>query len=101
MKLLVLKLLTIVIALTSLHINFASEISFNYEGVDSIFSSALLDVDTTQATSSKRQHEIEITPTDEVREAIFSLRESLEQISFLFYLPIYSLVRAKSYFLLI
>lgn len=101
MRLYLINLIALIIAVSSLHLSHNSGISFNTEGTDSLSSLPFLDIDPIRNPSNKHTHEIEIITRSFQETADFAYSETLAAISFLYYLPIYSLVRAKEYFLLI
>jgi hypothetical protein len=101
MKLSLLNLIALIIAVSSLQINSHSEISFNEEGTDSLSSSPLLHFSPIRSPSSKSSNETEILSQNFIEQAFFAVSSKLPAIPFLYYLPIYSLNRAKEYFLLI
>ncbi len=101
MKLFVLKLVALIIAVSSLHLSFTTEINFSQAGDDALSSHPLLDVNPIHNPASKSSFILLLPPLSTIQSAIFSLVEKLSVDTFLYYLPIYSLVRAKEYFLLI
>ena len=101
MRLLVVKLLVLIIAVTSLHMKLDLGMSFNTKGADSIASLPLLDINTIASPSNKLTQEVEIVSYVIEESAFLVFSETIKSIPFLYYLPIYSLVRAKEYLLLI
>ena len=100
MKLILLNLIALIIAVTSLHVNVQSEINFNGDGTDSLNSLPPLNLDPLRPPGSKSS-QAEILTQSFFEQAIFAILTRLPLESFLYYLPIYSLNRLKEFFLLI
>ena len=101
MKLLFIKLIALMIAVASLQVAVDSNISFNEEGSNSLFSLPAFDLDPIRNPTNKSSVEADLIQPDLFSPLPFLPEVSLEIIPYLFYLPIYSLNRAKVYFLLI
>lgn len=101
MKLMILNFIAFIIAASSLQINFRSEIVLTEHGTDIISSIRSIDIETIRVTSEKKYQELETSFFDLAEPIASRLIESLAIIPFLYYLPTYSLIRVKEFFLLI
>jgi hypothetical protein len=101
MKLLILNIIAFIIAASSLHQNFRSEMNSSEYGSDVISSIRSLDIDTIRVTSEKRYQQIEASFVPLVAWITLRETENRATIPFQYYLTTYSLIRLKEFFLLI
>jgi len=101
MKLFLFNLIAFIIAISSIQVTSLSEINFDQEGMDQISSLPLLDLDPLRNPEGKSSHGTEILPENVIERTVFTTLATLSTIPLLYYLPIYSLNRAKEFLLLI
>lgn len=97
----VINLISLFIAMASLHVGIDSNISFDEDNSDSLSSIAFFEVEPLRNPNTQTSYDLEINSPDSAE--IFASSSTLDSeiIPFLYYLPIYALRRAKEYFLLI
>lgn len=101
MRLYLLNILALLIAVSSIHFEIHSEISFK-EGIeDALSAEHLLDQSPLSTPSNKNSYDHEILSLNLSETANIAATDIVSAVDFLYYLPIYSLIRAKEYFLLI
>jgi hypothetical protein len=94
-------LIALVISVSALHVSANAALSFSKDDMDTLSLMPLLNIDPIRTPTNNRSHEIEILTQNLIEtEAYFSIY-TYSTNDFHHYLPIYSLYRAKSYFLLI
>lgn len=101
MRLMLINLIALIISVSSLHVNAGSDLSFSEDGTDTLSSLPLLDLDPIRNPANDRGHEIEILSQNLIEKEIYLNTSTHKKNDFHYYLPIYSLYRAKEYFLLI
>lgn len=101
MRLLLINLIALIISVTALHVSVNTDISFSKDGTDTLSSLPLLDLDPIHNPTNNRSHEIEILSQNAFEEELYLATTTSKKNDFHYYLPIYSLYRAKDYFLLI
>lgn len=101
MRLLFINLIALMISVSALHVRANTDISFSEDGADTLSSIPFLDMDPIRNPSSNRSHETEILSQNLIETEIYLETVTNKSHDFLHYLPIYSLYRAKEYFLLI
>lgn len=101
MRFWVLNLLALIISIASLHVKVDSSISFNEEGLDSLSSLPFQEFLPLRNPTNKGSREVELLPRILIKAMSFVFEVRFKITSFIHYLPIYSLNRAREYFLLI
>jgi hypothetical protein len=101
MRLMLINLIALIISVSALHVSTNADISFSKDGTDTLSSLPLLNLDPIRNPSNNRSQEIEIL-SQSLTEIGSHLKTTTNKTNdYLHYLPIYSLNRAKEYFLLI
>jgi hypothetical protein len=101
MRLMLINLIALIISVSALHVSANADISFSKDGTDTLSSMPLLDMDPIRNPANNRSHEIEILSQNLIETEVYLETVTNKTNDFLHYLPIYSLYRAKEYFLLI
>lgn len=101
MRLLLINLIALIISVTALHMSVDTDISFSKDGQDTLASLPLLEMEPIRNPTSGRSHEGEILSQKSLEAETYLATATYKAQDYLHYLPIYSLNRAKEYFLLI
>ena len=101
MRLMLINLIALIISVSALHVSAHSDISFSKDADDTLSSLPLLDMDPIRNPANNRNHEVEILSEHLIETEVYLVAITNKINNFFHYLPIYSLYRAKSYFLLI
>jgi vesicle coat complex subunit len=101
MQLFLLNILAILISVSSIHFEIHTEINFKEGLEDALSVEHIFDQSPLRNPSNKNSYDHEILSLNFIETANFAASLVTSAVDFLYYLPIYSLIRAKDYFLLI